>query len=197
MKRPTAEMLVRAYVQGIFPMAHEDENWEVYWYRPDPRTIFPLDEFHVPRRLRQIVRQEVFEVRINSAFRRVMEACAQPRDGSPGVWISPYLIDAYCELHELGFAHSVECWRDGELAGGLYGVSIRGLFAGESMFTRQDNASKVALVHLVERMKSRGMSLLDTQFTTDHLKRFGALEISADAYEVRLRAALELETSFI
>lgn len=197
MKRPTVEMLVNAYAQGIFPMAHEDEDWEVYWYQPDPRTILPLDEFHVGRRLRQIVRQHVFEVRISTEFRRVMELCAEPRDASPGVWISPYLVDAYCELHEHGLAHSVECWQDGELVGGLYGVTFRGLFAGESMFTRVDNASKVALVHLVERMKSRGLVLLDTQFTTEHLKRFGAREVSRVEYEERLHDALKLDVAFV
>lgn len=197
MKRPSAEMLLNAYVQGIFPMAHEDEGWEVYWYRPDPRTIFELENFHVSRRLRQVVRQGVFDVRINTAFWEVMLACAEPRDRSPGVWISPYLVEAYTELHQLGFAHSVECWQEGALVGGLYGVSIHGLFAGESMFTRVDNASKVALVHLVERMKARGLTLLDTQFSTQHLKSLGAVEIPAEEYELRLEAALALDVSFV
>lgn len=196
MKRPTAEMLLNAYAQGIFPMAHEDEDWEVYWYSPDPRTIFPLNEFHIPRRLKQIVRQKVFDVRINTAFRDVMLKCAEPRDKSPGIWISPHLVEAYTELHELGFAHSVECWQDDELVGGLYGVSIRGLFAGESMFTRVDNASKVALVHLVERMKERGLTLLDTQFTTEHLKKFGSREIPRTDYEELLEAALQVDVTF-
>ncbi len=189
MKRPTVEMLLSAYSQGIFPMAHEDEDWEVYWYAPDPRAIFPFDEFHVPRSLAKTIRQGKFEVRVDHDFEAVMRECAAPRPGQ-GLWISEQLIEAYVELHELGFAHSVETWQDGKLVGGLYGVSLRGLFAGESMFSRVADASKVALVYLVERLQERRFTLLDTQFMTDHLKRFGAREIPREEYEELLEVAM-------
>lgn len=197
MKRPSANMLLSAYAQGIFPMAHPEAEGEVYWYAPDPRAIIPLDTFHTSRRLRQVVRSGEFDMRINTCFERVMHECAAPRDTQPTTWISSGLIDAYVELHEHGFAHSVEAWKDGELAGGLYGVSIAGMFAGESMFHRQTNASKVSLVYLVERMNARGMTLLDTQFLTDHLARFGAHEVTREEYEQRLSEALELPVSFV
>ncbi len=197
MKRPSANILLSAYLQGIFPMAHPEANGEIYWYAPDPRAIIPLDTFHASRRLRQVMRSGEFELTVNQCFERVMHECAAPRDTQQTTWISSGLIDAYVELHELGFAHSVEAWKDGELAGGLYGVSIGGMFAGESMFHRHTNASKVSLVYLVERMKERGMTLLDTQFLTDHLARFGACEITREEYEERLREAVAIETGFV
>lgn len=196
MKRPTADMLINAYSQGIFPMAHEDDDWEVYWYAPDPRTIFPLDAFHIPKRLARTIRQGKFEIRFSTAFERVMRECAKPRAGD-GIWISEGLVEAYCELHELGFAHSVETWMDGQLVGGLYGVALRGLFAGESMFTRETDASKVALVHLVEHLNERGYVLLDTQFSTEHLKKFGAVEIPRAEYERRLAKAMRVHATFL
>src|SRR5919109_2617159 len=177
-------LLVAAYCQGIFPMAHDDGA--IYWYDPDPRTILPLDTFHVPRRLARMVRSGRFEIRVDYDFRTVIEACASPAPGRQSTWISPELIDAYTILHHMGFAHSVEAWRDDQLAGGLYGVAIRGLFAGESMFSRETDASKVALVHLVERLRRGGFQLLDTQFSTEHLARFGAVEISRAEYQARL-----------
>lgn len=197
MKRPTAEILLSAYAQGIFPMAHPELEDEIYWYAPDPRAILPLDGFHASRRLRQRVRRGEFDVRVDTCFKRVMEECAAPRETQESTWISSGLIEAYHELHELGFAHSVEAWRDGELVGGLYGVALGGLFAGESMFHRASNASKVCLVHLVERMKERGYVLLDIQFMTDHLAQFGAIEIPREEYEQRLAEALELRPSFV
>lgn len=197
MKRPSVEMLVSAYVQGIFPMAHSDQDDEIFWYAPDPRAILPLDACHFGRRLRQEVRRGTFEVRFSTAFRQVMEACAAPRPDHPTSWISPDLLEAYVELHDIGLAHSVECWREGQLVGGLYGVAIGGLFAGESMFHRETNASKVALYHLVEQMKQRGMTLLDTQFITPHLAQFGAIEIPRDEYLERLEEALKIKTRFI
>ena len=192
MKRPTADMLLSAYAQGIFPMAHPEADGEIYWYAPDPRAIIDLDEFHASRRLRQVVRKGTFRMTVNTCFERVMHECAAPRDTQQTTWISSGLIDAYVELHQLGFAHSVEAWLDDELAGGLYGVSIGGLFAGESMFHRHTNASKVSLVFLVERMKSLGMTLLDIQFMTSHLEKFGAREVTKREYEERLEEALEL-----
>lgn len=190
-------MLVNAYAQGVFPMAHREDDWEVYWYAPDPRAIIELDEFHVSRRLRQTVRKEPFEIRFSTAFEAVMRACAEPRGDGQGTWISEDLVAAYVELHELGFAHSVETWLDGELVGGLYGVAVRGLFAGESMFHRETDASKVALVHLVRRLKSKGYVLLDIQFLTSHLERFGAKEIPRAEYESRVAEAMEVEARFL
>lgn len=189
--RLTPQDLLNGYYQGIFPMAHEDG--EIYWYDPDPRTIIPLDTFHVPRRLARLVHQGKFEIRIDYNFRHVMEACAERET----TWISPELIDLYTELHYAGFAHSVETWRDGKLAGGLYGVTLRGLFAGESMFSRTRDASKVALVHLVERLRERKYQLLDTQFLTNHLSHFGAIEIPRREYRRRLANALFWYASFV
>ncbi len=174
-----------------------DDDGSIYWYDPDPRAIIPLDDrFHVPRSLARQVRKGDFEVRVDTAFRTVMEACAEPGSGREHTWISPELIDVYCELHALGFAHSVETWREGELVGGLYGVTLAGLFAGESMFSRATNASKVALVHLVERLRRGGFVLLDTQFVTDHLRTFGAYEIPRRQYKARLERALRVWARF-
>ena len=173
-------------------MADPDEDGAVYWYDPDPRTVIPLNGFHVPRRLARTVRQSKFEVRVDSAFQSVMEACAEPREADAKTWISPELVDLYTELYNRGFAHSLETYLDGELVGGVYGVSVRGLFAGESMFSRVTDASKVALVHLLERLRASGYNLFDVQFTTPHLQRFGAVEISRAEYKRRLAQALTL-----
>lgn len=190
----TPQLLLSAYCEGIFPMAHEDGR--IYWYDPDPRAIIPLDGFHVPRRLARVVRANAFEVRVDTAFTAVMQACAAPTDGRETTWISPEFVRAYTDLHQRGFAHSVECWQDGRLVGGLYGVSVQGLFAGESMFSLVPNASKVALVHLVDRLRRGGFQLLDTQFMTDHLRQFGTIEISAAAYKRRLAQALFVSAKF-
>jgi leucyl/phenylalanyl-tRNA---protein transferase len=186
------ETLLNAYAQGAFPMA--DHGGRIRWYTADPRGVFPLDAFHVPDTLRKTVNSRRFEVRINHDFEAAMRACMEER--ADHTWISDELIAAYVRLHELGFAHSVETWRNGELAGGLYGVSMGGAFFGESMFHRQRDASKVALVALVERLRERGFVLLDTQTCTDHLRRFGCAEISAAEYEVRLREALTHDCTF-
>ncbi len=187
-------LLLNAYSQGIFPMA--DENGDIYWYDPDPRAIIPLEKFHLPRRLARTMRRGGFEVRYDTAFRAVMTACAEPAPGRETTWISPQIIESYCELHKLGFAHSVETWVDGNLAGGLYGVTLGGLFAGESMFSRTTDASKIALAYLVARLRQRGFELLDVQFMTDHLRRFGAIEISREEYKARLARALSGWTTF-
>jgi len=184
----TPHMLLNAYSQGVFPMAHEDG--EIYWYDPDPRAIIPLDGFHVPRRLARTIRRGGFEVRYDSSFRQVMTACAKPAPDRESTWISDEFIEVYSLLHDLGFAHCVETWVADELVGGLYGVTLGGLFAGESMFSRTTDASKIALVYLVERLRRRGFTLLDTQFMTGHLRRFGAVEISRQAYKQRLVKAL-------
>jgi leucyl/phenylalanyl-tRNA---protein transferase len=184
MQQLSPQLLLSAYVQGVFPMAEDDGT--VYWYDPDPRTILPLDGFHIPQRLARTVRQQRFELRTDTDFRGVMQACAERER----TWISKELIEMYTTLHRAGFAHSVEAWRDGRLLGGLYGVAIRGLFAGESMFSREREASKVALVHLVERLRAGGYELLDVQFTNPHLLQFGVVEIPRDEYHERLERAL-------
>ena len=190
------QTLLSAYAQGVFPMA--DRDGTIRLYTADPRGILPLESFHVPQTLRQLVRKPPerggFEVRVNYDFEATMRGCMVNR--TDGSWINAELIRAYVRLHDLGYAHSVEAWRDGKLAGGLYGVSLGAAFFGESMFHRQRDASKVALVALVERLRERGFVLLDTQTCTDHLRRFGCAEISAAEYEVRLRNALTYDCTF-
>ena len=191
----SVDLLVSAYASGWFPMAVT--GGEIRWFSPDPRGILPLDTFHVSRRLARVVRSGAFTIRIDRAFEPVIRACAlAERDDEAGTWIDQEIYDSYCALHEAGFAHSVEAWQDEELAGGLYGVALGGAFFGESMFHRVTDASKVALVALVERMRERGFTLLDTQWTTDHLEQFGALEIPRDEYLRRLTSALRLDRAF-
>jgi len=187
----TPEMVLQGYCAGLFPMA--DETGAIHWFSPNPRCIFPLDRFHVPRSVRQTIRRGKFEVRVNTAFDEVIAGCA---DRPEGTWISPQIMRVYRALHRLGYAHSVESWHQGQLAGGLYGVAIGGAFFGESMFTRVTDASKVALVALVERLRNRGFTLLDTQWQTPHLARFGAVNIPRAEYLRRLRSALALRVSF-
>ena len=186
----TPELIVAAYCRGIFPMA--DEDGELGWYSPDPRAVFPLDAFHVPRSLAKTIRQGLLEVRIDTAFEEVMRGCADRES----TWISEDIVRAYVGLHRHGLAHSVEAWREGRLAGGLYGVALGGAFMGESMFSRETDASKVCLVALVERLRERGFALLDSQLATEHLARFGQIEIPRREYMRRLRAALPLECKF-
>ena len=193
MDRPlTPELLVYGYTRGVFPMADPDEGDAVYWYAPDPRGVLPLDGFHVSKTLAKLVRQDRFEVVTDRGFEAVMRACAASAPGRETTWISDEVIAAYVALHRRGAAHSVECWQGGELVGGLYGVALGGAFFGESMFHRARDASKVALVHLVRRLRRGGFTLLDVQFVTPHLARFGAVEIARAAYERRLAAALRI-----
>ena len=190
-----ADLLLSAYANGWFPMAVGDG--EIRWFSPDPRGIFPLDDFHVPRRLARVVRRQVFTIHINRSFDEVIRACAvADRDEEGGTWIDQEIYDSYCALHRAGFAHSVEAWLDGHLAGGLYGVTLGGAFFGESMFHVVTDASKVALVALVERLRSRGFSLLDTQWTTEHLEQFGAIEIPRRRYLELLADAIEQDCRF-
>lgn len=190
----TPELLLSAYAQGVFPMAHDDGR--IYWYSPDPRAILPLNSLHLSRSMTRLIRSRQYEVRFNTAFSEVIVACAAPGPGREETWISDQIIEAYIWLHQLGFAHSVETWRGGELIGGLYGVALRGFFAGESMFSRHPNASKVALYHLVNRLRQRGYLLLDVQFVTPHLERLGAIEISKQQYLTLLQGALAVEARF-
>lgn len=181
----TPELLIRAYCSGVFPMA-DHRDGRIGWYRPDQRAIFPLDDFHVPRSLRRTIRRGTFETTVNVDFPAVIAACAAREE----TWISDEVIEAYTSLHRLGLAHSVETWHEDQLVGGLYGVALGAAFFGESMFSRETDASKVALVALVERLRDRGYTLLDTQFMTAHLARFGAVEIPRRVYERRLGNAL-------
>lgn len=185
------DFLLKAYCSGFFPMA-DDKSGEIGWYSPDPRAIFELDGLRVPRSLSLTIKKGPFELLVNKQFEEVMRACAARKE----TWISEEIIQSYVELHRLGFAHSVECWKDQKLVGGLYGVAIRGAFFGESMFSRKRDASKIALVYLVDRLNSRGFDLLDTQFVTPHLARFGAKEIAMEEYLRRLKKALKKECSF-
>lgn len=187
----TTEVLLLAYSQGVFPMAHSDGR--IYWYDPHPRAIIPLDAFHTPRSLQRVVKNGRFTIRTDTAFRQVMEACAAPAAGREDTWINQEFLEAYTRLNQLGFAHSVETWFGDELVGGLYGVTLGGFFAGESMFSWADNASKVALVHLVARLRRGGYQLLDTQFMTEHLRRFGTIEIPRNEYKRRLARALQVQ----
>lgn len=188
--RLTTDLLLQAYRIGYFPMAEDRFAREVFWVRPDRRGIIPLDGFHIPRTLRKAVRQDRFEVRVDSAFRAVMEGCAMPQSHREQTWINGQILSAYESLFEEGHAHSVEAYVDGTLVGGLYGVSIGGAFFGESMFSTVTDASKVALVHLVGRLIAGGYALLDTQFQNDHLVQFGTEEIASAEYQVLLDAAL-------
>ena len=184
------ELLLQGYRLGVFPMAMEDDS--IQWFSPDPRAILPLEDFHVPHALRRLVRQKLFETTIDNAFSKVIEACANRED----TWINLEIIESYMRLHQLGCAHSVEAWEEGRLAGGLYGVAVGGVFFGESMFHHVTDASKIALVALVEHLRARKFALLDTQWLTPHLQQFGGIEISRDHYLRLLRRAVELPRKF-
>lgn len=196
----TPQLLLGAYASGIFPMAENRYDPDLYWIDPDRRGILPLDAFHIPRRLRKTLRTDVYEVRCNTDFISVVSECAAPSTQRPETWINNEIEALYGALHDMGFAHSVECWqvgRDGNrLVGGLYGVALGGAFFGESMFSRARDASKIALCHLVARLRLGGFTLLDTQFVTDHLSQFGVIEIDRADYKLRLAEALKHEARF-
>ena len=186
----TPEVLLKAYACGIFPMAESAEDPSLYWIEPDLRGIIPLDRFHVPSRLARTVRSDRFTVTVNRDFDGVIDGCAEPQPGRPRTWINERIRTLYRKLHERRHCHSVEVYLDGELVGGLYGVALGRAFFGESMFHRARDASKVALVHLVARLRAGGFTLLDTQFVTDHLKSFGAIEVPRRQYHKLLETAL-------
>jgi leucyl/phenylalanyl-tRNA--protein transferase len=192
----TPEILLRAYSVGLFPMAERRDDDTLYWIDPEKRGILPLDKFHVSRRLRRTLRQGLFEIRCDSAFEEVIRACAEPTSERHETWINDEIIRLYIDLFEMGRAHSVEAWVDDELAGGLYGVALGAAFFGESMFSRFTDSSKVALVHLVARLKRGGFRLLDTQFVTSHLSQFGAVEIHRNGYRDLLSQALNQNAHF-
>jgi leucyl/phenylalanyl-tRNA--protein transferase len=190
------ELLLKAYASGVFPMAESAADPDVFWVRPETRGVIPLDAFHIPKSLKKAVRQNRFEIRFDSDFERVIDACAEQRDERKSTWINAPIREAYVGLFARGHCHSVEAWREGNLVGGLYGVRLGRAFFGESMFSKERDASKVCLVHLVQRLVERGFALLDTQFTTEHLKRFGAVDVPRGRYERLLEKALKGEARF-
>mgnify|MGYP001551205954 FL=1 len=192
----TPAILLRAYAEGIFPMAERRGDPELFWVSPEMRGIIPLDAFHVPKRLARTVKSDRFAVTADMAFADVMRACAEPTPDRPESWINDEIVRLYTALHAAGHAHSIECWRDGRLVGGLYGVKLGAAFFGESMFTRERDASKVALAHLVARLRRGGFALLDTQFLTAHLARFGTIEIPRAQYHALLARAISHEAEF-
>ncbi|WP_173982968.1 leucyl/phenylalanyl-tRNA--protein transferase [Magnetospirillum sp. SS-4] len=196
MRPLTPDILLRAYAMGVFPMARSRDDARLHWIDPERRGILPLDGFHVSRSLRRTLRRGGFEMRVDTAFETVMRACGESTARRPDSWINDEIIRLFAQLFRRGLAHSVESWRDGELVGGLYGLALGGAFFGESMFSRATDASKVALVHLVARLRLGGFALLDTQFVTDHLQGFGAVEISRDDYHRRLAEAIDREAEF-
>jgi leucyl/phenylalanyl-tRNA--protein transferase len=190
------ETVLQAYAYGIFPMAESKEDEGLFWVDPEHRGIIPLGRFHVSRSLARTIRQGRFRVTVDTHFRAVVEGCAEARPGRENSWINGPILDLYTRLHTGGFAHSVEVWQGERMVGGLYGVSLGGAFFGESMFSRMTDASKVALVHTVARLKAGGYCLMDTQFLTAHLQRFGAVEIPRSDYHRRLRDALPRTADF-
>jgi leucyl/phenylalanyl-tRNA--protein transferase len=192
----TPQVLLKAYAVGIFPMAESADDPGLFWIEPEERGIIPLGAFHLPRRLARTIASEKFEVRIDHDFGAVIDACAASVEGRPKTWINARIRKLYGELFEMGAAHTVETWRDGKLVGGLYGVQLGAAFFGESMFSRERDASKVALVHLVARLKAGGFRLLDTQFTTPHLKQFGAIDVDRRDYQAMLEEAIAADADF-
>jgi leucyl/phenylalanyl-tRNA---protein transferase len=203
MERPFApghrippDLLLKAYASGVFPMAENADDPEVFWVRPETRGVIPLDSFHVPKSLAKAIRRQAFEIDFDRDFAGVIDGCAQSREARPSTWINGPIREAYGKLFERGHCHTVEARRDGLLVGGLYGVTLGRTFFGESMFSRATDASKVCLVALVERLRERGFVLLDTQFTTEHLKRFGAIDVPRRKYEKLLANAIAGEAVF-
>ena len=193
----TPDMLLRAYAIGVFPMAEDREDPDLFWIDPRMRGIIPFEDFHVPRRLQRVIRKNRFRVSFNEQFEAVMEGCAESTERRPRTWINDKILTLYTSLHRMGHAHSVEVWNGDELAGGLYGVSLGGAFFGESMFSRKSDASKVALVYLVARLIRGGFTLLDSQFVTRHLERFGAVEIPRATYRSLLAEAITVDAEFL
>ena len=192
----TPQIVLDAYSKGLFPMAENRRDKQLFWIDPEVRGILPLDNFHIPRSLKKKIRNNPFEVRFDHNFAAVIRACAQQKPKRRETWINDEIIELYTKLFCMRHAHSVECWQEEKLVGGLYGISIGGAFFGESMFSSERDSSKIALVHLVARLNLAGFTLLDTQFITDHLKQFGAIEISRVEYHKILNSALNLNVGF-
>ncbi|NNG71411.1 leucyl/phenylalanyl-tRNA--protein transferase [Rhizobium laguerreae] len=187
----TPDILLRAYSIGLFPMAESADDPEIFWVEPELRGVLPFDRFHVSKSLAKAVRKKRFKIRFDHAFDQVIAACAEETSGRPSTWINKTIRSLYATLFDMGHAHTVEVWEGNELVGGLYGVSLGSAFFGESMFSRRTDASKICLVHLVDRLREKGFTLLDTQFTTEHLKTFGAIDVPKADYAVMLAAAME------
>jgi leucyl/phenylalanyl-tRNA--protein transferase len=192
----TPQVLLKAYSCGIFPMAESANDPTLYWIEPEERGVLPLDRVRVPKRLARTIRQEKFQVRVDTDFVGVLAGCAASRPGRRTTWINARIAELYAELFRMGHCHTIETWKDGRLVGGLYGVHLGGAFFGESMFSTERDASKVALVYLAARLIRGGFKLLDTQFVTDHLEQFGAIEISRPQFHKRLSEALKLHCCF-
>ncbi len=197
----TSEILLLAYSQGLFPMAKDAQATDIAWYCPELRGQLSITDMHIPRRLKKSIRQmriggKPYEIRINHSFEHVINACAKQNETRTETWINAQIIDAYCKLHMEGYAHSVECWQDDEIVGGLYGIAMGGAFFGESMFSTVSDASKVCLIHLVARLGHAGFKILDTQFTNDHLEQFGVYEIPHDEYMEQLKPVLQMHCIF-
>lgn len=188
----TPQILLKAYSCGLFPMSESADDPELFWVDPEVRGIIPLDQFHIPRSLKKVMKRNIFDIKINSDFKQVMRECAKETDDRPTTWINDTILKLYHDLHLTGHAHSIEAWQDEKLVGGLYGVSLGSAFFGESMFSRATDASKVCLTYLVNHMIKNKFTLLDTQFTTDHLKRFGAVDITRDEYAIYLSKAMDV-----
>jgi leucyl/phenylalanyl-tRNA---protein transferase len=193
----TPQVLLKAYSCGIFPMAESADDPALYWIEPQARGVLPLDHVHISKRLARTIRQDVFDVRVNSDYERVIDGCASAKPGRMTTWINDRIRGLYRELFDQGHCHTVETWRDGRMVGGLYGVSLGGAFFGESMFSTETDASKVALIHLVGRLIHGGYVLLDCQFLTDHLQQFGTIEIDQVEFHKRLTAAMEKRGKFM
>ena len=191
----TSDDLIAAYASGFFPMAEDRYTEELYWFNPTKRGVLPLDDFNIPRGLKKAIRSWPVDIKIDQDFESVIRACADVPRHEDGAWISERIIELYCELHEKGYAHSVESWQDGQLVGGLYGISLGNAFFGESMFSKVSEASKLALVHLVARLRKAGYSLLDTQFVNAHLQQFGVQEVTKKRYLSMLDKALNASTN--
>ncbi|MHC5307422.1 leucyl/phenylalanyl-tRNA--protein transferase [Bartonella sp. LJL80] len=189
-------MVLNAYAQGLFPMSEDANDPEIFWVRPEKRGIIPFERFHVPRSLQKRIRQKPFEIRLDSDFDGVIKGCAEAQPGRETTWINKTIRDAYKQLFDMGYCHTVEAWAEGTLVGGLYGIALGQAFFGESMFARRTDASKICLVHLVEHLRSNNFRLLDTQFTTPHLERFGVVEVPRKAYEALLAAAMQDVATF-
>lgn len=193
----TPQVLLKAYTCGIFPMAESADDPALFWIEPQQRGVLPLEGVHIPKRLARTVRQGTFEVRIDTDFEGVISGCAASRPGRRSTWINPKIRALYRDLFEMGYCHTVETWKDGQLVGGLYGVALAGAYFGESMFSTERDASKVALTYLCARLMYGGFTLLDTQFVTEHLRQFGTVEIERAEFHVRLEKALELRGDFL
>ena len=196
MTKLTPDLLIEAYKIGVFPMANNQDDAKIDFFDPDPRGIIPLENFHISRSLRKLIRKGIFKVTYNAAFSSILEGCSRISRNRPTTWINHEIKTVYKQLFDMGYCHSIEIWYDRNIVGGLYGVSIGAAFFGESMFSLKSNASKVALVHLVASLKQEGFVLLDSQFTNKHLVQFGAINISRADYKKRLSFAINLKTTF-